>query len=636
MKSATAKPYGSWASPLTAESLTHATVGLGNIQFHGKDLYWTESRPEENGRTALVRWRRETGMETVLPEPWNVRTRVHEYGGLSFVVDEDGICFSQFDSQRLIRLPHGGVPAPVTSDNGHRYAAPVSDPRREGWFAVREIHSEQMPEPSNDLVFVHANGRVTSIVEGADFYADPVLSHDGEELAWIEWDHPFMAWDQARLMVGDLDEEGYVISARMVAGGQSISPFQPQWSADGKLYFVSDPKGWWNLMCWDGEGVTPVIDAPLEMGLPLWVFGMSTFALLDEGVAAVTGCENGIWKLGTVLLESQEITWHDLPFTEFHQVRASGNHIAVLAGGPLQPTSLLLLDGEEGTWEIIRESIALPVDPAYLSEGEPISFPTGDGAQSHGFYYAPRNPEFRGMPGEKPPLIVMSHGGPTAATSSALSTKVQFWTTRGYAVLDVNYRGSTGYGRPYREALLGQWGIHDVEDCVSGALELVKEGKADGTRMAIRGGSAGGYTTLAALTFRNAFHVGASYYGVSDIRALDAETHKFESRYTQRLLRGDESIAPPYEERSPLSHADQLACPVIFFQGLDDKIVPPNQSEEMAKALEAKGIPVAYVPFEGEGHGFRKAENIQFAYLSELEFYSRTFGIEIPDAHPAG
>ena len=630
------RAFGTWPSPLTAERLTASTVRLGNLQFHRGRLYWTEGRPEESGRSAIASIDTNGELETLISEPWNARTRVHEYGGLSFNISDQGILFSHFADQRLYLQSPGAEASPkaITKDNGDRFGAPTADPLRQGWIAVRESIEEGMDEPDNELARIHINGSVSSIVSGADFYADPVVSPDGNELAWVEWDHPYMPWDSARLMVGDLDENGDVVSARVVAGGPGESPFQPQWSSNGELYFMSDPNGWWNLMKWDGVSTETVWAAEVEMGLPLWVLGMSTFALVNASVAAVAFCKQGEWGLATVDLESGEVTHHDLPFTDIHQVRAEEDRIAVIGGSPVMPSAIVLLDGQTGTWDIVRNSSANAVDEAYVSRGQSIAFPTTDNATAYGFFYPPENKEYEGLEGEKPPLIVMTHGGPTAATNSSLEGKVQFWTTRGYAVLDVNYRGSTGYGRPYREALLGTWGEYDVADCVAGAQYVASKGWADSSRMAIRGGSAGGYTTLAALTFTDTFHVGASYFGVSDIEALDAETHKFESRYTQRLIAPLPEGRDIFHARSPIHHTNQLNCPVIFLQGLDDKVVPPNQSEAMVDVLKEKNIPVSYVSFEGEGHGFRQGKNIQRATLSELAFYSDVFGLEPADTLP--
>lgn len=620
------RPFGSWSSPLTTEKITAQSVRLGNAQFYDGALYWTEGRPDEEGRTALCRLNADGTQEDIFAMPWNLRTQVHEYGGKAFAISEEGVLFSNFADQRLYKGQIDEEPQALTPDNGERYADPISDPKRGGWITVHEVHSTEGSEPTNQLVRVSKSGQVTPLVEGADFYASPALSPDGEELAWIEWDHPYMPWDSARLMRGDLDEDGEMISARCVAGGANEAAFQPQWSTDGTLYFISDPNGWWNLYRDGDEGVEEVWVEEVEMGLPLWVFGMSTYAFVNEEVIALAFCHKGKWSLATVDLISKEVTKHDLPFTEVHQVRAENDRIAILAGSPEMPSSLVLLEGTTGTWEVIRSSVNLDIEPSWLSPGMPVTYPTQDGAEAHGFYYAPKNPLFEGMEGEKPPLIVLTHGGPTASTASSLNPRIQFWTTRGFAILDVNYRGSTGYGRDYRDALLGNWGHHDVEDCSAGALFLVEKGWADETRLAIRGGSAGGYTTLAALTFRDVFHVGASYYGVSDIEALDADTHKFESRYTQRLIAPLPEGREIFHARSPIHHADQLACPVIFLQGLDDAVVPPNQSEAMVDVLKKKGIPVAYVEFEGEGHGFRKAENIRRSIHAEFAFYAHVFG----------
>ncbi len=630
----TVSPYGTWNSSISPEKITAESIRLGTIQFFNGELYWTEGRPAEGGRNALCSQNTTGTITDTLPVPWNVRTRVNEYGGRAFVVSEDGLLFSNFKDQRLYLSQNGEEPKALTPENAKRYAAPIPNPTHGGWIAVEEDHGTKESEPPMRLVHISPEGKVVPLVEGSDFYASPTLNTEGNGLAWLEWDHPDMPWDAARLMLGTLDENGDLVSATCIAGGEGESAFQPQWSPDGVLYFMAENTGWWNLYRLGENGVEAVWSEDVEMGLPLWIFGMSTYGFANEETAAVAYCEHGVWGLATVDLVSLEVTRHDLPFSSIRQVRAENNRIAVFAGAADQAECLVLLDGDQGTWEVLRSSSALSISEGELSSAKPVSFPTSEGAQAHGFYYAPRNDAFAGEANEKPPLIVISHGGPTAATNATLDARIQYWTSRGFAVLDVNYRGSTGYGRAYRNSLLGNWGVYDVDDCVAGAHHLVAQGLADENRLAIRGGSAGGYTTLAALAFRDVFKAGASYFGVGDIEALDSDTHKFESRYTQRLVAPLPEGLELVRERSPIHHTDKLSCPVIFLQGLEDKIVPPNQSEAMVDALKEKGIPVAYFAFEGEGHGFRQAEAIQRALQGEFAFYAYVFQFDPADTLP--
>ncbi len=441
-----------------------------------------------------------------------------------------------------------------------------------------------------------------------------------------------MPWDGTKLWVAEVRADGFLGQPLRVAGAVDESIFQPEWSPLGELYFVSDRTGWWNLYRWDGNRVEPLHEMSAEFGMPQWVFGMSTYAFESVGRIICSYTSQGTWRLAVLDTRSGALQTVDAPYTEISQLRARPGEAVFLAGSPAQATAVVRWKVGGRQFEVLHTASNIEVDAAFVSEPLAIEFPTEGGVTAHALFYAPKNRDYAPPQGELPPLLVISHGGPTAATSSTLNWSIQYWTSRGFAVVDVNYGGSTGYGRAYRERLNGQWGVVDVDDCVNAALHLVREGRVDGKRLAIRGGSAGGYTTLCALAFRDVFHAGASYYGVSDLEALAKETHKFESRYLDRLVGPYPEKRDVYLERSPIHHTKGLHCPMILFQGLEDPVVPPNQTEMIVKALRERGVPVAYVPFEGEQHGFRRAENIKRALDAELYFYSRVFGFSLAEA----
>ncbi len=627
-------PHGSWKSPISSDLIVRGAVGLRGVSRDGRDAYWLETRPGEDGRNVIVRCPLDGPPEDVTPQPFSARTRVHEYGGGDYTVHEGTVYFSNFVDQKLYVQPPGGEPQPLTHDGSHRFADMLIDGNRNRLITVREDHSNTGSEARNEIAAVDlAIGDERVLATGADFYSSPRLSPDGESLAWLAWNHPNMPWDGTELWVADLDEDGLPQDARKIAGGKDESIFQPEWSPDGVLYFVSDRTGWWNLYRQDAEGIQPLCEREAEFGAPQWGFGMSTYAFLSSGRIVCSYVERGISHLAILDAETGELEPMDTPYSSIGYVRADAEtgSIFFLAGSPTEPSSVVRLAPDTGKHEVLRHSSDLDIDEGYLSIPEPIEFPTEGGLTAHAFFYAPRNRDYTAPDGEKPPLLVMSHGGPTAMTGATLDSEIQYWTTRGIAVLDVNYGGSTGFGREYRQRLYGEWGVVDVDDCANGALYLAERGLVDGGRLAITGGSAGGYTTLCALTFRDDFAAGASHFGVSDTETLARETHKFESRYLDQLIGPYPGMAELYRERSPIHHADRLSCPVIFFQGLEDEVVPPNQAETMFEALKEKGVPVAYLPFEGEQHGFRLAENIKRALDGELYFYSRVFGFEPAD-----
>jgi dipeptidyl aminopeptidase/acylaminoacyl peptidase len=684
------KAYGTWVSPISAQVVAAQGLRLGAVSVDGDDIYWLEGRPTEGGRSVLVR-RSPDGRHTDLTPPgFNVRTRVHEYGGGAYLVVNGEIYFSNFADQRIYRVGgsnrlrqgYGGppklhakaeeqeLPYAITPAGNWFYADATFDARRRRLICVREDHSHESPakaghhedsepteaghddrrEPMTTLVSIPVDGPESAgdvIASGYDFYSTPRLSPDGSELAWLSWRHPQMPWDGTELWVANVTASGSLDGARRVAGGPTESIYQPGWSPDGALYFVSDRDGWWKIYRIDGTRdsglgtrdrsevhaliANPPTDA--EFGRPQWVFGTATWAFAGPSRLVVSYTRAGRWHLATVDVESGVMSSLAQGLEPHDWLTTTPTHAMVAAGSTISPDALVRIDLATGAVETLQASSTLELDEAHISVPEPVEFETDGGLTACAFFYPPRHAGCSGPAGERPPLIVISHGGPTTATNATLDLRVQYWTSRGFAVADVNYGGSSGYGRPYRQRLNRQWGIVDVADTVNVARHLVAQGKADPKRLIVRGGSAGGYTTLAALTFHpGEFKAGASYYGISDIEVLARDTHKFESRYLDTLVGPYPAARDVYRARSPIHFVDRLSCALILFQGLEDKVVPPNQSEMMADAVRAKGIPVAYLAFEGEQHGFRKASTIIRSLEAELFFYGAVFGFAPADA----
>jgi dipeptidyl aminopeptidase/acylaminoacyl peptidase len=624
--------YGSWKSPITAELVAAGETGLEQIALDGDDTYWIERRPQEAGRKVIVRRSANGQVTDLTPLPLNARTRVHEYGGGDCAVLNGTIVFSNFADQRLYVQQRGSEPEPLTPDASLRYADGRIDLRRNALFCVREDHTGQ-GEAINTLVRIDldASGTGTIVASGHDFYSSPRLSPDGSVLAWLTWNHPNMPWDGTELWVGELNADGSVINQRQVAGGRNESVCQPEWSPDGVLHFVSDRTGWWNLYRWRENSVEPLCSMDAEFGEPQWVFGGSLYGFESPRRIVCNYTRNGYSRLSLLDTATGTLDPMELPYTSISQVRVGRSRVVFIGASSTETSSIISLDLASRNFRVLRRSRQSQIDAAYLSPARAIDFPTENGLTAHGYFYPPINRDYAAPADEKPPLLVLSHGGPTSATSASLKYGIQYWTSRGIAVLDVNYGGSSGYGRAYRDRLNGQWGIVDVDDCVNGARYLVRQGEVDSNRLAIRGGSAGGYTTLCALTFHDAFKAGASHYGVSDLEALARDTHKFESRYLDRLIGPYPERRDLYVQRSPIHFTERLSCAMILFQGLEDKVVPPDQAEKMVEAVRAKKLPIAYLAFEGELHGFRKAENIKRVLEAELYFYSKVFGYELAD-----
>jgi dipeptidyl aminopeptidase/acylaminoacyl peptidase len=633
-------PYGSWRSPITADAIVAGVIALSQIQLDGDDVYWIEQRPAEAGRNVVVRRRASGATEDITPPEYNARTRVHEYGGGAYLAHQGTVWFANFLDQRLYRQEPGRPPVAITPAKDIRHADLVLDERRNRLIAVREDHSTGSTWAVNTIVSLPnspspsggGQGGGFTLLEGNDFYSSPRLSPTGSHLAWLTWNHPNMPWDGNELWVAELNDDGGLTAPRKIAGGEQESIFQPTWSPDGVLYFASDRTNWWNLYRWQGEVVEPVVQLPAELGTTSWQFGMSTYAFESERRIVCQVRSNGLARLVTVDAQNKRLQNVDTPYTAFAPfIQARAGQAFTIAGSPTQMPALVAVDLNSSRIDVIRRSGDVAVAATYLSVPETIEFPTTGGVTAHAFFYPPVNPDYSAPAGELPPLIVYVHGGPTGSVSNALDLGDQFWTSRGFGFLVVNYGGSSGFGRDYRQRLNGKWGVVDVDDSVNAARYVVDRGLADGNRVAITGGSAGGYTVLRALTSTHFFKAGASHFGISDLEVFHTDTHKFESMYDQGLIGRWPEERHIYRERSAIHFLDRITAPVILFQGLEDKIVPPNQAELIVSALREKGLPVAYVAFEGEQHGFRIAKNIKRSLEGELYFYSQVFGFLLAD-----
>ncbi len=630
-------PFGGWASPLGAERLAAAMLRFGQLAVRGESIFWSEGRPVESGRNVVVDCRPGGACDDRHPAPFDARTRVHEYGGGAYVVAADGeLFFSHDKDQRVYRARRGEAPRPVTAPGTSRFADAVVDAARGRLIAIRETHAAPggaNPEPVNTLVAVDlASGAESVLASGHDFFSSPRLSPDGRRLAWLSWDHPRMPWQGSELWLADLDAAGQPGAAQHVAGSAGESIFQPEWSPAGELHFVSDRSGWWNLWRLRGGEAEALHPMPAEFGQPQWAFGLSMYGFEGDGRIVCAYEQHGRSHLARLDPATGAFEALATPFCSIRDVHVGAGWVAFFGATETEVEAVVRLDLDSLQARVLRRSSDIALDAADVSIARPIGFPSTDGRIAHAFFYAPTNAACTGPAGARPPLLVVSHGGPTGATNPAFALGRQFWTTRGFAVVDVNYGGSSGYGRAYREQLDGQWGVVDVDDVVAAARFLVERGEVDADRVAIRGASAGGFTTLAALTFRSFFKAGASHYGISDLEALARDTHKFESRYLESLVGPYPERADLYRARSPVHYPERMSSALILLQGAEDKAVPPSQAEAMFEAVRAKGLPVAYLLFAGEQHGFRQAGNIRRALEAELAFYGRVFGFAPADA----
>lgn len=622
-------PYGSWVSPVSAEASAKGRISLGDLRTANQQLYWTENVPAAGGKTAVFTMGAD-GLATALtPEVSNVRTRVHEYGGAAYVVAGDSVYFSEFADQRLYRLKAGSTAVPITPA-GYRYADCVVPPAKSGsqsLICVREDHTDK-DTVRNSIVRLPLpqGGSGEVLFEGSDFVSYPRVSPDGRNLAFIAWNHPRMPWDGTELKLAKFSEHG-IDTPVTIAGNEQESVLDPQWDSAGNLYFISDRSGFWNLYTWENGRARAVWPKAAEMAGPLWAFGQSNYALLSGGRVVIAFGEKGFERLAVVNVKDGSARILDLPFVAYANLTAiDSDHIAAIVASATLPRGLVKIDVKNSRSQSLRSAGSALLPPEAVSKAVPIDFPSASGRTAHAFYYPPFNPAFEAPKNTLPPLVTFVHGGPTAMSEPAYSPTIQFWTSRGFGVVDVNYGGSTGFGRAYRRELNGNWGVVDVEDVIAAARYLASTGRADPKRMAISGGSAGGFTVLAALSSSDVFAAGADYYGVSDMTALAKDTHKFESRYLDSMIGPLPQAQAVYDSRSPLNHLNGFKAPLIVFQGADDPVVPPNQSAKIVEALRARKVPVAYLLFPGEGHGFRKPENIIHSLQSELSFYGQVFG----------
>lgn len=625
----TALPFGSWPSPLSPASLTAATRGLDEVRMDGSDTYWLESRPWENGRVVLVRHDGVSGVVAdVVGRGVNVRSRVHEYGGGAYAVRSGSVVVSTMPDLRVHVVAADGSLRAITPGGGFRYGGLVLG---DGFvLAVREDHSAD-GEPVNTLVRLaldddNADGG-TVLWEGSDFVGRPALSPDGRSVAVVTWQHPNMPWDTTTLRRAALAtamEDG-ARAWEVVAADEDVSVGHPRFAPDGSLWFLSDASGWWNLMRDAGSGPEAVHRAESDFMQPQWVLGMGDLAFLDDGRALVHWWADGVGRLGVLDPGTGEVLDAGVPGVQFDHLQAAGDELVVRVGTATE-LPVIVRGRVGGPLTTLRRSRDDGLDPAYATAPQAWTWTNSGNQDVHGVFLPPGRADAVGPEGELPPLLVFVHGGPTARTEPGLQLARAFWTTRGFAVLDVNYSGSTGHGRAYRDRLLGQWGVIDIDDVVTGARSLADAGLVDGARLAIRGGSAGGYTVLRALTTSDTFAAGTSYFGVADLEALAAETHKFESRYLDRIVGPYPAARDVYVERSPLHHLDQVQGAVLLLQGGIDEVVPPAQAESMAAAMRAAGQDVDLVMYPDEGHGFRAASAIEDSVTRELAFYGRVFG----------
>jgi dipeptidyl aminopeptidase/acylaminoacyl peptidase len=622
-------------------------AGLGEVVVDGDDVWWAESRPDEGGRTVVVRLSPDGTVVDMLPSGVDVRTGVHEYGGGAWWVAGGVLVHSDRADERLYRRDADGVPVVLTPAPGGpralRYADGRTTPDGRWYVCVREAHATggEHAEPSNELVAVAMDGsmQVDVLVTGPDFVAAPRISSDGLRLAWIQWDHPELPWDDTELWVADLTigPDGCALSGRRCVAAEGESFFQPEWRPDGVLHVVTDRGGWWHLHRVDtGTGALhPLTSGEFEVATPQWVFGLSRYAFVGDDIwfaRREVGVDHLAVRRADGTTQQVPIPVEGGSATSIGSVVATGDGIiAVAAGWTSEPAVVAV---EPAGVRILRQPRDLGIDAGWFPQPEALTFPTSGGEVAYAVVHPPTSPDHGGPDGELPPLLVLAHGGPTGSVRTQLQLAIAYWTSRGFAVADVDYRGSTGYGRPYRHRLRGGWGVLDVDDCVAVANHLVDAGRVDGGRLAIKGGSAGGFTVLAALTFHDVFTAGASRYGVADLAALAADTHKFESRYLDRLVGRWPEDEAVYRERSPIHHVDRLSTPILLLQGSEDAVVPPAQAHLMADALQSRGVPFALIEFPDEGHGFRRAATVVRALEAELSFFSDRFGFQPADELP--
>ncbi|MDH3580268.1 MAG: prolyl oligopeptidase family serine peptidase [Hyphomicrobiales bacterium] len=634
-------PFGSWSSPISADMAAGKSLRFGSVCADGQTLYWSEGRPEEGGRSALMCALPDGAVEEILPAPWSARSKVHEYGGGEFTV-QDGICFFvDAETQDLYALEPGLAPRRLSQASDTRFADMELDARHQRLIVVAERvdAGDGHGHPENFLsgVSLSGEGEPEALVAGHDFYANPRVSHDGKSLAFLSWDLPHMPWEAAALFIAAIADDGSIGAPTRVAGGVDDAVFQPEWTSDGRLLFVADANGWGNLHEWNRREIRTVEVCAADLLRPLWVFGMRSYALLDDARAAAVYFENGAARLKIINIASGESTPVETEFLSLDAITATGDGVGAVVATDTAAPAVARIPLGDGETHILRASMDAALAPDDISAARMITLDGDDasGGAVHALYYPPASASWAAPEGALPPVIVTVHGGPTGYADRGFKIKTQYWTSRGFGVCDVDYSGSAGYGRAYRERLDGQWGIRDVADVAAAARYLAGARLADPERIVISGGSAGGFTVLLALATHNLFAAGACAYAVSDLAQLQRITHKFEAGYLYRLtgtsVHEHESV---FAARSPVNQAGEISAPVIFFQGADDKVVPPAQTRSMAQTLKENGVPVASFEFAGEGHGFRQGETIARVLQLEYAFYCRTLGLESADTLP--
>ncbi len=624
-------PYGSWRSPITSDLTASSSIWISHIQSYGNRVYWSEMRPDENGRRVVVEYFA-SGSRDMTPTGFNARTTVHEYGGGAYTAVNGAVFFTNFSDQLVYKYEHGNPPIKLTKNPNHRHADFFYDVKRSRLICIREDHSSNVHEAVNTIVAISTDdGSPQILSEGNDFYSNPRLNPDGTRLAYLTWNHPNMPWDGCELWVAEVERDGSLGKRALVSGGLLESIVQPEWSPNGVLHFLSDRNGWWNLYRWQERKAEPIFPKEAEFGGPHWVFGLSYYGFENDNNIIAIYNEAGFKHLARIDTEEKTLQEIETKYTDLSYIKVENGTAVFIGGNYKTAPEVVKIDLKSGKTKALKRSDKTEIDSGYISSPIPIEYPTENGLTAHAIFYPPFNRDYKPPQGESPPLMVKVHGGPTSSTTTTLSWGIQYWTSRGFGLVDVNYGGSTGYGREYTRRLIGNWGIIDVDDSINAAKYLINENLVDPKRTAIRGGSAGGYTTLSALAFRNFFKAGASYYGLSDLEVFVGDTHKYESRYLLSLVGPYPEAKEIYKQRSAINYLDNIKAPMIIFQGLEDKVVPPIQAELMVDALRRNGLPVAYLPFEGEQHGFRMARNIKRSLEAELYFYSKIFGFKPAD-----
>lgn len=624
----TEKPYGSWSSPISSALIVSDAITLDELRLFQSNAYWIEKRPQENGRCVIVQYKNGNKSD-LLPIEYSARSRCHEYGGASYIVTIGGIFFINNSDQQIYHIDQHSTVVQITTFENLRFADMTYDNEHHRIICVCEDHTHSSHEAVTTIVSININdGLMTTLCEGYDFYSNPRLSSDGKQLVWLCWNHPNMPWDATECWLADIS--GITLTGHnCIAGSDSISICQPSWSPDDTLTYVSDESGWWNIYRYENRQSRNVFSKQAEFGLAGWIFGQSSYQYVDDNIIHCIYSQNACDTGAELNLSDSTITPMAIDFTTLSSIQTDGQSTWFIAASATRPPQVVSYNISTKRLDTVCISDDIDIEATYLSPGINIEFTTRHDDLAYAVYYPPHNTDFTSS--GKPPLIVLSHGGPTSRTSNAFDMRKQFWTSRGFALVDVNYSGSTGFGRAYRQRLNGSWGIRDVEDCCDAALYAVNEGLADPEQLIIKGGSAGGYCVLSALTFHDVFSAGASYYGIGELETLATDTHKFESRYLDNLIAPYPAGKQIYLDRSPIHHVDLLNCPVIFFQGSEDYVVPQVQAEKMVSAIDKKGLPVAYLLFEGEGHGFRQAQTIEDTLNAEYYFYAKIFGFELSE-----